>query len=146
MKITDALLGEHGVFYAQFHHIEQSTPMLETRDEIVVQAELLASALAIHAQLEEELLFQPLDPHIGEMGPLSVMRGEHEEIEGTLDRIPHLDGVLEVREQLVQIVGFARQHFAKEEQVLYPLAEQTLDEERLISLGSEWATRRRVMI
>jgi hypothetical protein len=29
MKITDALLGEHGVFYAQFSHLEKVVPQLE---------------------------------------------------------------------------------------------------------------------
>ncbi|MDR7434508.1 MAG: hemerythrin domain-containing protein [Armatimonadota bacterium] len=146
MKITDALLGEHGVFYAQFTHLEQVLPHTETVGEVHAQAALLAAALATHARLEEDVLFPSLDPHLGPMGPLAVMRAEHNEIEGTLSRIPNVDDLVEARGLLVHALQVARQHFAKEEQVLFPMAGQILGEETLTQLGAQWAERRSVSV
>jgi len=83
MILTEALLGEHAVFYAQFDHLVQTVPGVGDLTIIQAQTALIASALATHAQLEEDLLFKALDPHLGEMGPLAVMRMEHQEIEST---------------------------------------------------------------
>jgi len=74
MKITDAFLGEHGVFYAQFSHLEQTVPNTAALGEVQAQAALLTAALETHAHLEEELLFSTLEPHLGQGGPLAVMR------------------------------------------------------------------------
>lgn len=52
MRITDAFLGEHGVFYAQFDHLESLLTTGPSAECVREQAGLLASALAPHAQLE----------------------------------------------------------------------------------------------
>jgi len=88
MKITDALLGEHGVFYVLFHHLE--TPAAKDRipDGPRDGAALLSEGLITHARLEDELLFAALEPHLGSRaGPLAVMRLEHQEIEEGLARL-----------------------------------------------------------
>ena len=146
MKLTDALRGEHGVFYAQFDYLEQAVPAVEDLAILKVQAAMLASALATHAQLEEELLFRALDPHLGEMGPLSIMRTDHEQIEQALAQIPSLIDLAETQRQLLGVVEIARQHFAKEEQILFELAPESLGDEMLRDLGTKWAERRGVMI
>ncbi|MFV1859340.1 MAG: hemerythrin domain-containing protein [Anaerolineales bacterium] len=146
MNLTDALRGEHGVFYAQFTHLEQTVPSVEELAVLKSQAAMLAAALATHAQLEEELLFRALDPHLGEGGPLSMMRAEHEEIEQALAQIPGLVDLAETQRRVLHVVEFARQHFAKEEQVLFRLAAQSLGDEMLRDLGAKWAERRGVMI
>jgi len=146
MKITDAFLGEHGVFYAQFSHLEEVFPQTESLEEVHAQAALLTAALATHARLEEDLLFTSLDPHLGPMGPLTVMRAEHNEIEGTLTRIPEVKDLVEARGLLLHALQVARQHFAKEEQVLFPMANQILGEETLTRLGAQWAERRSVSV
>lgn len=53
MKITDALLGEHAVFYAQFEHLRQSLPVADALTQVHSQGAMLAAALATHAHLEE---------------------------------------------------------------------------------------------
>ena len=146
MKITDAFLGEHGVFYAQFSHLEEVLPLSEAVEEVHAQAALLTAALATHARLEEDVLFTSLDPHLGPMGPLAVMRAEHNEIEGTLARIPEVKDLVEARGLLLHALQVARQHFAKEEQVLFPMANQILGEETLTRLGTQWAERRSVSV
>lgn len=146
MKLTDGLLGEHAVFYAQFDHLEKVLPAAEGVAEIQTQGAMLAAALATHAGLEEELLFQSLDSHPEAGGPLTVMRVEHQEIENTLEQIPGIDEFELSKERLLHVVYTARQHFAKEEQILFKLAGQLLSEEVIRDLGTQWALRRKVMV
>jgi len=146
MKITDAFLGEHGVFYAQFSHLEQTVPNTAALGEVQAQAALLTAALETHAHLEEELLFSTLEPHLGQGGPLAVMRMEHQEIEGGLARLPGLGELAPARQLLLRVVQVARDHFAKEEQVLYPIAHQALGEAKLEELGARWAAQREVIV
>jgi len=146
MKITDVLLGEHAVFYAQFDYLEQAIPAANSVTQVESLGAMLAAALASHAQMEEELLFTTLEPHIGSMGPLAVMRTEHDEIEKSLERLPMLREVDQVRELLLKVVTVAREHFPKEEQVLYPMANKTLSAETLIDLGAQWAARRAITL
>ncbi len=46
MKITDALLGEHAVFYAQFEYLERSVPSADTISQVKSLGALLAASLA----------------------------------------------------------------------------------------------------
>jgi len=144
MKVTEALLGEHGVFYVQFDHLEQTLPAVTSLDWVKAQAALIQSAISTHAQLEDELLFSAIDNHLGQGGPVAVMRMEHEEIEGTLNAIPEIQDVETICSRLLGAIQVARQHFMKEEQVLFPLADQVLGSEQLHALGERWAERRRV--
>jgi len=144
MKVTEALLGEHGVFYVQFDHLEQTLPAVTSLDWVKAQAALIQSAISTHAQLEDELLFSAIDNHLGQGGPVAVMRMEHEEIEGTLNAIPEIQDVETICSRLLGAIQVARQHFMKEEQVLFPLADQVLGFEQLQDLGERWAERRRV--
>ena len=99
----------------------------------------------VMVHLEEELLFVHLEPHLGTQGgPLAVMRAEHDEIKGGLSQLPQLQNLDEAQNLLLHIIAVAREHFAKEERILYQMAEQTLGEEKLTQLGSEWARQRNV--
>jgi hemerythrin-like domain-containing protein len=145
MKITQGFLGEHAVFYAQFSHLEKAVPTADNLGEVLAQTALLDAALESHANLEEELLFVHLEPHLGTQGgPLAVMRAEHDEIKGGLSQLPQLQNLDEAQNLLLHIIAVAREHFAKEERILYQMAEQTLGEEKLTQLGSEWARQRNV--
>lgn len=166
MDITDVLKGEHGVFYAQFDLIEQ---MLGESSLAVIKAQgaLLAAGLAPHAHIENEVLFPALEAKMGgEFGPIPVMRAEHAEIEGSLTRLKELrelahthdeiEGALarlpesgdaaEARQLVRNVLDVAREHFAKEEQVLFPMAEEMLDRMTRQELARVWAERRRVMV
>jgi hemerythrin-like domain-containing protein len=141
MKITDALLGEHAVIYPLLDELARGDFM--TASEARGQARVVAAALGSHATLEDELLFEPLEQHLGTgAGPLAVMRLEHDEIEAVLARLCEIEEPVEARTTATRLVALARDHFAKEEQVLFPLAEQVLGELGLEQLGAEWARRR----
>ncbi len=165
MRITDALKGEHGVFYAQFEFLENAIGAANLATLQTLGA-MLASALAPHAHIENEVLFPSIEERIGVGGPTTVMRMEHEhiegmlarlqeireltqahdEIEGALARLPGLDNADEARRLVRDVLFAAHEHFAKEENVLFPMAEQMLDERTLERLGREWAERRSVVL
>lgn len=141
-QITDALLGEHGVIYRLLGHLT-SRPFASA-EEARVQAAELAAGLASHAQLEDDLLFVPLEGPLGPNGgPLAVMRMEHKEVEGTLERLAHVEDIEEAEALAARLVAIAHEHFEKEEQVLFPLAEELLGEDELRSLGEQWLALRR---
>jgi hemerythrin-like domain-containing protein len=147
MKITDALLGEHAVFYAQFDYLEKFVPRADSVALVKSQGAMLSAALASHAHLENDLLFSALEAHLPtEGGPLAVMRMEHDEIEGTLKRLPDIQDLAEARKMLLHAIQTAREHFAKEEQVLFPMAKQMLEASTLEQLSAKWAEQRKVMI
>lgn len=147
MRITDALLGEHGVFYAQFEHLAEALPRTRNVEEVHSLAAFLAAALGPHAHLEDELLFSALEPYLGTAGgPLRVMRSEHDEIEGALDRVQQVHELEAARNLVRRALTVAREHFAKEEHVLFPMAAQFLGDNRLAELGAAWAQRRDVMV
>lgn len=144
MKITDALLGEHGVFYAMFERIE--TLLAEDAAAAPRLASLLESALAPHAAIENDHLFAALDPVMGPGGPLAVMRAEHDTIERALGGACRAEDPQEAKNLLLSVIDTARDHFAKEEQVLFPMARQALGDDRLEQLNRAWADRRRVQV
>jgi uncharacterized protein (DUF2249 family)/hemerythrin superfamily protein len=86
-----------------------------------------------HIRFEEEILFPAFEEKTGvppAAGPTAVMRVEHRQIQGLLDAIAAaLEGAtdaLPLRARLHRVLG---DHNMKEERVLYPATDQTLDEE-----------------
>ena len=142
MHLTHALFGEHAVLYRLFDHLESSVASWELAD-CQAWGRLLEGALATHADLENRLLFAALEPMLGaQSGPLAVMRMEHDRIEGAIVRLRDAADTDEARALLRDIAGTARAHFAKEERVLFPLAERALGDAELTALGARWADER----
>lgn len=102
--------------------------------------------LLSHAKLEEELLFPALEPHMGKNGPLAVMRDEHNRLELALRRIEEARDKAEGIASVADALSLARDHFEKEELVLFSMARQLLDDESEVRLGGAWAATRRVAI
>ncbi len=146
VKLTDALLGEHGVLYALFDQIEAATTAAANLAQIQQATAALSAVLLSHANLEEELLFPALEPHMGTNGPLAVMRAEHDEIERALRQIEEAQDLDDAADHVARALSIVRDHFQKEEEVLFSMARQTLDEETQIRLGKAWAEARRVTI
>ncbi len=146
MKLTDALLGEHGAFHALFNEIEALARMTEAGTQVQSATAVLNALVRSHAALEDELLFKALEPHLGQTGPLEVMRAEHEEIEQALFKIEDAESQEEAARLVRPALAIARSHFHKEEHVLFRMAEKFLDEQALIRLGQAWASARGVLI
>jgi len=145
MKITDALYGEHGPLYALLSHCEESAPRWELAD-LTLAGRCLESALLSHAEIEDALLFATVEPQMPPQGPVAVMRAEHEEIDRSLAALRSGADEAAARRHLLHAVVTAREHFAKEEQILFPLAEQLLGAAELERLGAIWAERRGVAV
>jgi iron-sulfur cluster repair protein YtfE (RIC family) len=141
MKATDVLLGEHGACYGLFAHLEEAAP-----GDLRAGAALLAAVVIPHARFENERLFPALEARIGPGGPTAVMRAEHAEIEGTLLSLQTVDDPAELRRGLRHVIAVARDHFRKEEVVLFPLADRELGAGPLERLGEEWAAARGVAL
>jgi regulator of cell morphogenesis and NO signaling len=97
--------------------------------------------LKAHARREDEVLFPMMARYIGrEAGPIAVMEYEHEQAEQQLQRFLE-EGEAFVPEQIPTVTRYALeayetlvQHFAKEEQVLFPMAEHLLSAEEKTEL------------
>lgn len=146
MKLTDALLGEHGAFYAQFDRLEAMVPQAATAGEVREQAALLAAALVTHARLEDELLFARLRSAGADAGLLDTMEEEHTIIAGGLTRAQGTQEIAVARRELLDAVALAREHFAREERLAFPLAESALGTAILTTLGADWSRRRDVFL
>jgi len=149
MLITDALLGEHGVFHFMLARIEQSLSALDalpadaSLSALQQRIVLFASTLESHASIEDELLFNALEPHLGiQGGPLAVMRIEHDQITDLLGKIESASDLASARALTAQMIQVTRGHFQKDEQALFRMARQFLSEDELKSLGEKWSQRR----
>ena len=116
--------------YEDHRELEEIFPRLEGEgwEEALP---LLESDLNLHLGREEEVLFPLIERHIGrEGGPVGVMLHEHALLR---------DKLAQVRESLSrghraeagyvmgEILSLLREHVAKEDTVLFPLARQVLD-------------------
>ncbi len=146
MRITDAFLGEHGVFYAQFDLMEKALSEHKSLDQIKSMTALLSAGLVSHAHLEDELLFDALDNTPAGRGPVPVMRHEHEVIDRALAGVQQMENPEQVHKLIKSTLELARQHFAKEEKILFPMACQFIQEESLVQSGALWGKRRSVVL
>jgi hemerythrin-like domain-containing protein len=87
-----------------------------------------------------------MEKRMGPGGPVSVMRGEHERIESCLEAIAGEQDLSRIRAIANDFFKLARQHFAKEEQVLFLIARQQLGDELLEAKALDWAARRHVSV
>lgn len=131
MQILDELRHDHDQLRAEMAALEAKTPAAE-------RLARFAAALVSHAHREDELLFSALEPYLpADHGPLQVMRAEHAEIEALLGRLEGADPAgLAARADLARLCAVARDHFRKEEEVLFAFATRLLDAPRLAALGA----------
>lgn len=100
---------------------------------------VFAFGLRRHIRFEEDLLFPAFEAKAGfpsDMGPTAVMRDEHREILGCLDRIEKAIGdaaipLESLRHGLHLVLG---NHNLKEENIVYPLTDQALGEQETDAL------------
>lgn len=102
-----------------------------------------------HNQREEDVLFPELEKHIPQQGPTSVMRSEHRELWNKLDELEANIKTIEsaggkndnsVLETLLgtarDIISLLRNHIAKENNVLFPLALNILSQDQIDRINS----------
>ncbi len=88
------------------------------------------SAMKNHFMMEEQVLFPQLEGPAGQaMGPVQVMRMEHEQMRDLFEQMEEsvaqkdVDGYLGASETLL---AYMQQHNMKEEEILYTMADSVL--------------------
>lgn len=142
MQVITALLSEHRSLYTQFDELEQLLPTLTALPQLQRQVALLGMTLRRHAGLEDSLLFSVLAPHLGEINPLAMMRGEHHGIVQVLAVLPQIQDLSKAHAGVQFLLEVARTHCAREEQIVYPLVQTMLSSKELHQLGEAWAAQR----
>lgn len=145
MRITDALLGEHGVLYALFDHIERVLTDARTVEEIRPLCGALETCLHSHARVEDLQLVPALEscPDV-ETASVGAMRREHENIAQSLSELHGVDDVEKLKLSVAHVLRLARIHFRNEERGLFVEAAERLGRDRLRLLGKQWASVRGV--
>lgn len=142
MSIVTYLLGEHGALYPLLDRAEE----LATRaalEELRAYRDLLAEAIRSHAQVEDELLFDPLErTNPRAESAVRGMRTMHDDIDSALDELARTGDPERARQQLLNLVGLVKQHFLAEEEAVFPMAEEELSTVGLEELGREYLERR----
>jgi len=142
MKITEALLAEHLVFHNLFDHIEATAPRLKTLAEVKSLAALMESMLKAHSDTEDELFIGPLEHCFEQIGQRDAFLEEHQEIDVNLKRVQEAKQVRVACQLLVAAVAYSREHFDKEERIVFPMAERVLKGKTLTALGQIWMEQR----
>ncbi len=142
MKITEALFAEHLVFHNMFDYIEASVPQLKTLAEVKSLARLMESLLKAHSDTEDELFLGPLDHCFEQMGQRDAFLEEHKEIDESLKNLRQVKDLRKARQLLLAAVTYSREHFDKEERIVFPLAERVLKHKTLTALGQSWVEQR----
>jgi hemerythrin-like domain-containing protein len=142
MKITEALLAEHLVFHNLFDHVETTAPSTQTIGELKTMAALLDAVLRAHTRTEDELFMGPLEQCFEQIGHRETFHQEHEEIDEILGKLQKTLDADQARELLLGVIVLCRQHFDKEERIVFPMAEALLKGETLTQLGQTWMDQR----
>lgn len=141
------LKDEHGplraqmeAYYIKAQEIDGASDYRAFIEDLAVLVRGFEANLAPHSEREEGVLFPMMGKYIGrEAGPIAVMEYEHDEakknLKTFLDKMEQLPETLE-KDEAKEIASYAvnayltlSEHFMKEENVLFPMAERMLNEE-----------------
>ena len=168
MNPIEHLLQEHRDIMAQVTDLRRAVADLGTRGEAALPdvlpmlkriGHMMETQLALHAKKEDEALFPAIEAIIGaEGGPTYVMRVEHKAIHGqgellrrTLHELNEVEhpkivaggGSAEVlKSSAEEIIRLLDMHFGKEEQILFPMAANMLDQATLEEIGQKMEAMR----
>ena len=142
MKITEALFAEHLVFHNMFDHIEDATPGFKTLGEVKAIAAVMESMLKSHSDTEDDLFLGPLEHCFEQIGQRDAFLEEHLEMDGNLQRVLQATRLKDAQQLLLRAVRHSRQHFDREERIVFPMAEQMLKQKTLTELGRNWMDQR----
>lgn len=142
MKITDVLRAEHAVFHNLFDHIEATAPRLKTLAEVKALAAVVEKVHEPHARTEDDLFMEPLEHCFDQIGQQETFHEEHRRIEEMLAGVHRARTLKDARRILLGAIATSRDHFDKEERIVFPLAERVLKAKTLSELGQAWLRRR----
>ena len=142
MKITQVLMTEHAVFHNLFDHIEAAVPRLKTPGEVKLLATLVDKVMAPHSKTEDDLFIEPLEHCFEQIGQNETFHAEHRRIEETLAKVQKARTLKDAKSILLKAIAASREHFDKEERIVFPMAERVLKAQTLTELGRQWMKKR----
>ena len=151
MNPIQQLLREHADIMAQVAELRSVGRDLTARGEVALPealpvlcrvSHMMETQLALHARKEEEALFPAIEALLGKDGsPTDVMRLEHADIHAQGDSLRALlaqdADVAALSATADEIIALLDGHFAKEEQMLFPIVESLLDETTLAEVSAK---------
>ena len=143
MKATDILMEEHRIIERFITTLEKATTKLQKGEAVRPQFFIEASdfirgfADGCHHQKEEGVLFKAMQMHgiPQQSGPIAVMLAEHEQGRlynrgmqqaGQLLAAGDVSATVELVKNANGYASLLRQHIAKEDGILFPLADQVI--------------------
>jgi len=142
MKITEILMAEHAVFHNLFDHIETAVPRIQTLAEVITLAAVVEKLHGPHSKTEDDLFIEPLEHCFEQIGQNETFHAEHRKIEEALARVHTAKTLKDAKTVLLGAISMSREHFDKEERIVFPLAERVLKAKTLSDLGNQWMKRR----
>jgi iron-sulfur cluster repair protein YtfE (RIC family) len=167
------LLREHAEIMAEVGHLRLAMQQLADQGDAALAvtlpsfagfAQMMATKLELHRQKEDQVFFPAIEAMIGQFGPTSVMRIEHQQIHAQgvllretlyeLNEIQHpaieagaaklrglvADGgnAVALRRSGEEIIDLLNAHFGKEEHILFPMAQNLLDGATLSEIAARF--------
>ncbi len=128
-SIADALTRDHGPCDALFAAADNAVAD-NSWGPATLAFEAFRTATLLHFEREETVLFPDFEARTGMSGgPTYVMRLEHDQMRASLEALAQALERRDTRAYLGQsetLLMLMRQHNMKEEQILYPMADQAL--------------------
>lgn len=133
--ITQTLSDIHTDCDKIFAHTEAQVAQAQWHEDTLRVFEQFVHAMEQHFAMEEQVLFPAFEEKTGQVttGPTAVMRLEHQQMRALFEA---MRASLQQQDQ-EQYLGLSetllilmRQHNAKEEQILYPMSDQLLADQR----------------
>lgn len=146
------LKGEHIPLLEKLHGLNDLCSKLDQNDNIAENFSKLTQAVKIfmaelgpHSEREEQVLFRMMETYLGVgMGPIAVMEYEHDQAKSLIGRFLEKTNNQNDQlsfEQMKEYSGLVNNayftlvdHFSKEENVLFPMAESMLSNDEKIEL------------
>jgi hemerythrin-like domain-containing protein len=125
--ITNFLTTEHAVFCELFDEIDRLLPDVQTVAEVRLLGRLVEGVLSRHADVEQNLAYAALDHALAEKGELNHLYQDHEEIDACLRHATLAVEFAEAVRFLRAGLKASREHFRREEEMIFPLFEKLFD-------------------
>jgi hemerythrin-like domain-containing protein len=155
MTPTEILIDEHRLILRVLEHLEEGADRLDSGDNIAAEffldaAEFVAGfADKCHHGKEEDILFVAMTARDmpQDSGPVAVMLHEHDEgrrytaaFRSAAEQMKAGDGgaAADVARNVFDYVNLLREHIAKENHVLFPMAEQIIPADRMQQVGDDF--------
>ena len=139
-------MAEHAVFHNLFDHIEAVAPRLKTLAEVKALTAVVEKLHEPHSKTEDDLFIEPLEHCFEQIGQNETFHEEHKVIEQTLAKVHRAKTAKDAKAILLGAMAACREHFDKEERIVFPLAERVLKAKTLSDLGAAWLKKREAAV